>query len=1222
MNLNLCKSRGGGISARTKSLREKFSSKRSYSELTFKDSTTSLTETTDLSSPGTSFKSRNPPKTLNLSSVDSIRVSLSKNETNTYNLLPEEAYCSALDINCSDSEPRFPWQRDVAIQCNYGDPVAKKHANLSRSSEVTTSSSTVKKRPPHSLTPTGPLGGGLFGLGITSGSSAAAGSAGIGGGSAGGSISPSSGSSNLDQVQKKHSGLSTLTSNLRFWKSSSPLSSTGEIEKKPSTRKRLTRSALHRAASFDSKGYSRLIQQASIDSPTTAHPNVLSHDHLAVPNATPGLSLSSSPSSDENVSNSILHESNFHSTRLEGVLEPEDGAENDEDEDEEETEEENDSDDDRNKEIYKHAEIRFTFSGPGAYQTGSTSAPQSRSSSPPRDLIDEKRELHVTGKDVYMSLPSPNVHTEGQECNPVFKKFAGLTSHGDESEPEEPLQEEPPASALHRRRALVPPKLITDGYESATDETEHTRESSSSPLSSNLLAEPTSSKARRRSSIVVIPPMQICPGDLLVYSKVLTHRNDLLDNFDGSTQCLAVTEDASRKGKNTWSLLKLFDRSNRTKSDSLCGLEEVLSTLTPSVFVDEQLSKYKGMSWADFETQFEERRASSIISGHRLSQLQSDSRRSSAQSSLTGQSNTNISISLHHSPTKSPRRPGLLRTQTFDSAQTNSTDDSLLEVNAHSIRSNSCIAPVSTSIRRLSGGLNFREESLDEGQCEDVPSPGSTATIGQNKSQAQNQGQDQDAVETDTNRSCVGPGSVGGGGGLMASLHANSSIQSEPASPPNSSSSPTSSRSSFALTRSEFKRREALWDLFQSECVFLYAHLMVLKNVFMEPLKKIQVEGFAMFAEPEVLFGNLDELCCVTYAFCKEFLSLMLQQMNSGDLNPAEVLVKLFQKSSKATALTQAYHRYTLNYINALNYLETLRRQVEFNEFEKWCARDPRCKKLQLTDLLVSPVQHIMRVPLILKDIEMRTEDATERELISQIIESEEASLRELDDKMKWLKNFERLLEIQRNIVWPSVLDLDPKVFIPECLKAPLSKQPCERLIVSPRRQIIIEGPLNILDSGKPVEMYVVLFDDMLIITRRKKGLHKKQSSLTEKWASTCSRASSGPHESPFKYVVYKQPLSLDRFYIHDVTAAEGAAHNLKYVFVLVCLNRFQQIVTIHTFQAPNESTKINWLSKLKDTADRWKRTLQNTVFRSQQRLSSASVSTTSSCRDTAVNSR
>lgn len=43
----------------------------------------------------------------------------------------------------------------------------------------------------------------------------------------------------------------------------------------------------------------------------------------------------------------------------------------------------------------------------------------------------------------------------------------------------------------------------------------------------------------------------------------------------------------------------------------------------------------------------------------------------------------------------------------------------------------------------------------------------------------------------------------------------------------------------------------------------------------------------------------------------------------------------IFKQSSKAASLTQAYHRYTLNYINALNYLETLRRQVEFNEFEK-----------------------------------------------------------------------------------------------------------------------------------------------------------------------------------------------------------------------------------------------------------------------------------------------
>ncbi len=28
----------------------------------------------------------------------------------------------------------------------------------------------------------------------------------------------------------------------------------------------------------------------------------------------------------------------------------------------------------------------------------------------------------------------------------------------------------------------------------------------------------------------------------------------------------------------------------------------------------------------------------------------------------------------------------------------------------------------------------------------------------------------------------------------------------------------------------------------------------------------------------------------------------------------------------------------------------------------QWCNKDPRCKKLQLTDLLVAPVHHIMKV--------------------------------------------------------------------------------------------------------------------------------------------------------------------------------------------------------------------------------------------------------------------
>lgn len=67
------------------------------------------------------------------------------------------------------------------------------------------------------------------------------------------------------------------------------------------------------------------------------------------------------------------------------------------------------------------------------------------------------------------------------------------------------------------------------------------------------------------------------------------------------------------------------------------------------------------------------------------------------------------------------------------------------------------------------------------------------------------------------------------------------------------------------------------------------------------------------------------------------------------------------------------------------------------------------------------------------------------------------------------------------------------------------------------------------------------------------------------------------------RYVVYKQPLSLDRFFIHDVTIPESASCRLEAAFVLVSLNRFQQVVTIHTFQAPSDQSKVSWDSLILD---------------------------------------
>jgi hypothetical protein len=86
-----------------------------------------------------------------------------------------------------------------------------------------------------------------------------------------------------------------------------------------------------------------------------------------------------------------------------------------------------------------------------------------------------------------------------------------------------------------------------------------------------------------------------------------------------------------------------------------------------------------------------------------------------------------------------------------------------------------------------------------------------------------------------------------------------------------------------------------------------------------------------------------------------------------------------------------------------------------------------------------------------------------------------------------------------------------------------------------------------------------------------------QKSSLGESWPAPGVRLhSSISSDVSMKYVVHKQPLSLDRFFIHEVSPSEAASAKLDHAFVLVCLNRFQQIVSVLSFQADTEQLKVH----------------------------------------------
>jgi len=63
------------------------------------------------------------------------------------------------------------------------------------------------------------------------------------------------------------------------------------------------------------------------------------------------------------------------------------------------------------------------------------------------------------------------------------------------------------------------------------------------------------------------------------------------------------------------------------------------------------------------------------------------------------------------------------------------------------------------------------------------------------------------------------------------------------------------------LSSHETKRREALWELFHSEVVYLIDHLLVLSEVFLNPLEILQQMGHLPGIQKFRIFCNLKGLC-------------------------------------------------------------------------------------------------------------------------------------------------------------------------------------------------------------------------------------------------------------------------------------------------------------------------------------------------------------------------
>ncbi|XP_045893617.1 pleckstrin homology domain-containing family G member 7 isoform X2 [Micropterus dolomieu] len=386
-----------------------------------------------------------------------------------------------------------------------------------------------------------------------------------------------------------------------------------------------------------------------------------------------------------------------------------------------------------------------------------------------------------------------------------------------------------------------------------------------------------------------------------------------------------------------------------------------------------------------------------------------------------------------------------------------------------------------------------------------------------------------------------------------------------------------SSQVSAASDPQGFKRQEAIWELFTSECVYFLDQIMVLKEVFLATLTNLHMRNCLTDVDYWRLFANLNELCLVSFGFLNNLLRVIkdtLEITEGGGPTLLELLRKAYQES-----ICHCLQKYCLNYSTALLYLDSLKLREDFGSYVKWCERNEQCRRLQLRDLLVAPLQRLTRYPLLLRNIAKRSQTEDETRGLQVIIEQVDTSICDLEGKVKWLDNYQKVKQLRDALVWLPVWERDKRAFVPENLKHLLKAVTLENLIS--HRSLLHEGKLVLIENTKLIDVYLFLFDEFLLITKIKRN--KKRSI--------------GPEQNPLRlpqnleldqllkegctFTVLDQPISLDRLQLKNIDQLNASTSGLPHSFIIMHQNRYQQCIGAFILQAASESAKRVWMSKI-----------------------------------------
>ncbi|XP_063456390.1 rho guanine nucleotide exchange factor 1 isoform X9 [Pan paniscus] len=272
-----------------------------------------------------------------------------------------------------------------------------------------------------------------------------------------------------------------------------------------------------------------------------------------------------------------------------------------------------------------------------------------------------------------------------------------------------------------------------------------------------------------------------------------------------------------------------------------------------------------------------------------------------------------------------------------------------------------------------------------------------------------------------------------------------------------------------SLPKSQVKRQEVISELLVTEAAHVRM-LRVLHDLFFQPMAECL---FFPLEELQNIFPSLDELIEVHSLFLD---SLVKRRQESGYLieEIGDVLLARFD-GAEGSWFQKISSRFCSRQSFALEQLKAKQRKdPRFCAFVQEAESRPRCRRLQLKDMIPTEMQRLTKYPLLLQSIGQNTEEPTEREKVElaaeccrEILHHVNQAVRDMEDLLR-LKDYQRRLDL-------SHLRQSSDPMLSEFKNLDITK-----------KKLVHEGPLTWrVTKDKAVEVHVLLLDDLLLLLQR-----------------------------------------------------------------------------------------------------------------------------------------